>query len=65
MSTVLYLNSVQSRANGNARLVRVYKMAKKIPKGTTGDAAIGHGAIVAGSIPKQYYPQSAVDRPQT
>jgi pilus assembly protein CpaB len=60
VSTVLYLNTVQSRANGNAKLVRVYKIAKNIPKNTTGDAALANGAIVAGSIPKQYYPLSAV-----
>jgi pilus assembly protein CpaB len=60
VSTVLYLNTVQSRANGNAKLVRVYKIARNIPKNTTGDSAIADGAIVAGSIPKQYYPLSAV-----
>jgi len=60
VSTVLYLNTVQSRANGNAKLVRVYKIAKIIPKDTTGDAALAAGAIVVGSIPKQYYPLSAV-----
>jgi pilus assembly protein CpaB len=63
VSTVLYLNTVQSRANGNAKLVRVYKIAKNIPKGMTGDAALADGAIVAGSIPKQYYPLSAVEDP--
>jgi len=60
VSAVLYLNSVQSRANGNARLVRVYKVANTIPKGTTGDAAIGHNLIVAASIPAKFFPQTAV-----
>jgi len=60
VSAVLYLNSVQSRANGNARLVRVYKVSATIPKGTTGDAAIGHNLIVASSIPAKFFPQSAV-----
>ena len=60
VSSVLYLNSVQSRANGNARLVRVYKVASTISKGTTGDAAIGHNLIVASSIPDKFFPQTAV-----
>jgi pilus assembly protein CpaB len=60
VSAVLYLNSVQSRANGDARLVRVYKVANAIPKGTTGDAAIGHNLIVAASIPEKFFPESAV-----
>jgi pilus assembly protein CpaB len=60
VSAVLYLNSVQSRANGNARLVRIYKVANEIPKGTTGDVAIGHNLIVADSIPEKFFPQTAV-----
>jgi pilus assembly protein CpaB len=60
VSSVLYLNSVQSRANGNARLVRVYKVGSTISKGTTGDYAIGHSLIVASSIPDKFYPPTAV-----
>ena len=60
VSAVLYLNSVQSRANGNAKLVRVYKVAQTIPKGTTGDNAIGHGLVVASQIPQKFFPQTAV-----
>ena len=60
VSSVLYLNSVQSRANGNAKLVRVYKVASAIPKGTTGDVAIGRNLIVASSIPQKFFPQTAV-----
>jgi pilus assembly protein CpaB len=60
VSSVLYLNSVQSRANGNARLVRVYKVVQDIPKGTTGDAAIGKGLVQASSIPDKFYPPTAV-----
>ena len=60
VSSVLYLNSVQSRANGNARLVRVYKVGSTIQKGTTGDSAISHGWIVASSIPDKFFPQTAV-----
>jgi pilus assembly protein CpaB len=60
VSAVLYLNSVQSRANGNARLVRVWKVAVEIPKGTTGDTAIGHNYIVASEIPEKFFPETAV-----
>jgi len=60
VSAVLYLNSVQSRANGNAKLVRVYKVAQTIPKGTTGDNAIGHNLVVASEIPQKFFPQTAV-----
>jgi pilus assembly protein CpaB len=60
LSSVLYLNSVQSRANGNAKLIRVYKVTQVIPKGTTGDDAISHNDIVASSIPKKFYPVTAV-----
>ncbi len=60
VSAVLYLNSVQSRANGNARLVRVYKVATAIPKGTTGDTAIGRNYIQASEIPEKFFPETAV-----
>ena len=60
VSSVLYLNSVQSRANGNAKLVRVYKVSGPIPKGTTGDVAIGRNLVVASSIPQKFFPQTAV-----
>ena len=59
ISTVLYVNSVQSRADNNARLVGVYVVAKTIPKGTTGSAAIDANAIKSSRIPKQFYPASA------
>ncbi len=58
--TLLYVNSAQSRANNNAKLVAVYMVAKDIPKGTTGDTAISNGYIKQGSIPKQFYPGTAV-----
>jgi pilus assembly protein CpaB len=58
--TVLYVNSAQSRANNNAKLVAVYQVSKDIPKNTTGDAAISAGAIVRTSIPRKFYPNTAV-----
>jgi pilus assembly protein CpaB len=60
LSSVFYLNSVQSRANGNAKLIRVYKITQVIPKGATGDEAIAHNAIAASSIPKKFYPETAI-----
>lgn len=58
--TVLYVNSAQSRANNNAKLVAVYQVSKDIPKSSTGDAAISSGSIVRTSIPRKFYPNTAV-----
>jgi pilus assembly protein CpaB len=58
--TVLYVNSAQSRANNNAKLVAVYVIAKDIPKNASGDAAISSGAIQRSSIPRKFYPNTAV-----
>jgi pilus assembly protein CpaB len=58
--TVLYVNSAQSRANNNAKLVAVYVVSKDIPKDSTGDAAIGNGWISRSSIPRKFYPNTAV-----
>jgi len=60
LSAVLYLNSAQARADGNAKLIRVYKVTKRIPKNTTGDAAISANLIAVDAIPKRFYPPSAV-----
>jgi len=60
LSAVLYLNSVQQRANGNAKLVKVYKIAKPIPKNTTGDSAISQGLVASDAIPKRFYPPTAI-----
>jgi pilus assembly protein CpaB len=58
--TVLYVNSAQSRANNNAKLVAVYVIARDIPKNATGDSAISNGAIERSSIPRKFYPNTAV-----
>src|SRR6202158_2309855 len=60
VSSVLYLNSVQSRADGNAKLVTVYKVQISIAKGTTGDVAISRSLVVKSSIPQKFFPQTAV-----
>ncbi|GAC1586623.1 MAG: hypothetical protein NVS3B21_00860 [Acidimicrobiales bacterium] len=60
VATVLYVNSVQSRANHDAKLVAVYLVAKDIPKNTTGDTAIAAGLVKTGKIPKSFYPATAV-----
>jgi pilus assembly protein CpaB len=58
--TVLYVNSAQSRANNNAKLVAVYVISRDIPKNSTGDSAISNGAIQRSSIPRKFYPNTAV-----
>jgi pilus assembly protein CpaB len=58
--TVLYVNSAQSRANNNAKLVAVYVISRDIPKNSTGDSAIANGAIERSSIPRKFYPNTAV-----
>ena len=60
VATVLYVNSVQSRANHNAKLVAVYQVARDIPRNTTGDTAIAAGLVKTGKIPKAFYPATAV-----
>lgn len=60
VSTVLYVNSAQSRADNNAKLVSVYVIARTIPKSTTGDAAIANGLVKKSAIPKQFFPPTAV-----
>ena len=60
VATVLYVNSAQSRANHDAKLIAVYVVAKDIPKNTTGDTAIAAGLVKTGKIPKAFYPATAV-----
>jgi pilus assembly protein CpaB len=60
VANVLYLNSVQDRANGHAKLLRVFVVSRDIAKGTTGDNAIGGGLIKSGTIPEQFRPATAL-----
>ena len=59
-ANVLYLNGVQDRANKHAKLLKVYVVAKDIPKGTAGETAIDQGFIKTGSIPEQFRPATAL-----
>jgi len=60
LTAYAYLNSAQNRAYHNAKLVEVFKVAKPIPKGTTGDDAIKKEMIKKGSIPQEFRPGAAI-----
>jgi pilus assembly protein CpaB len=60
VANVLYLNSVQDRANKHAKLLRVFVVARDIPKGTTGETAISGGLVKSGDIPEQFRPATAL-----
>jgi Flp pilus assembly protein CpaB len=55
-----YVNSADDRAQGNARKVDVQKIAKDIPKGTTGAEAVAQGFIVPAQIPAEFKPVTAI-----
>jgi Flp pilus assembly protein CpaB len=55
-----YLNTVQDRANHNAKLVDVFKVAKDIPQGTSGDAAIDQGYIKKDREQLKFHPATAI-----
>jgi pilus assembly protein CpaB len=60
VANVLYLNGAQDRANGHAKLLKVFVVATDIPKGTTGETAIGQGLVKSGSIPESFRPATAL-----
>jgi pilus assembly protein CpaB len=60
VANVLYLNGVQDRANGHAKLLKVFVVAQDIPKGTTGETAISQGLVKSGSIPERFRPATAL-----
>jgi len=55
-----YVNSADDRAEGNARKVDVYKIAKDIPKGTPGADALKAEMIVKDQITAEYKPVTAI-----
>jgi len=59
-ANVTYLNNVQNRAYQNAKRVYVYRVSQDIPKGTTGDSAIGKGLIEQKQIPQEFRPGNAL-----
>jgi pilus assembly protein CpaB len=59
-ANVLYLNGVQDRANKHAKLLKVFVVAKAIPKGEAGETAIGQGLVKTGEIPERFRPSTAL-----
>jgi pilus assembly protein CpaB len=60
VATVSYLNTVQDRANKNAKLVKVYTVKKDVAKGFPGDQAVAEGYIVSSDIPEKFRPATSV-----
>lgn len=60
VATVSYLNTVQDRANKDARLVRVFAVKKDIPKGFSGDQALAESFVESSEIPEKFRPATAV-----
>jgi len=58
-----YVNSADDRAQGNARKVDVIRIAKDIPKGTTGFEAQSQGMLVKAEIPAEFKPATALIDP--
>lgn len=60
LGALLVVNNAQSRANSKVAGVAVYIVAKNIPSGTSGDAALASGLVKADSIPRKFFPSTAV-----
>jgi len=58
--TFHYANSADERAFQGSQLVPVYLVKKDIPKGFPGDKALDEGYIVKDSIPRKYFPATAI-----
>ena len=59
-ATYAWLNGVQDRAYDDAKLVRVYKVAKDIEKGTGGEQALESESIRADEAPEEFRPATAL-----
>lgn len=57
---LLTIHHAEARANSKTTSVAVYVVARNVPPGTTGDAAITNGLVRPGSIPRQFLPPTAV-----
>ncbi|HVV36923.1 MAG TPA: Flp pilus assembly protein CpaB [Acidimicrobiales bacterium] len=55
-----FLSGSDARAYKGATLVKVYKVAKDIPKGYSGDDAIHAESVKADTIPQEYRPGTAL-----
>ncbi len=60
-----YLNSVQDRAYEDAELLKVFTVAKDIPKGLPGEQAIVEEFIESDEIPREFRPATALTDLQT
>lgn len=55
-----YLNSVQDRAYDNAERLRVFVVAKDIPKGLPGEQSLQEEFIKADEIPREFRPATSI-----
>jgi pilus assembly protein CpaB len=60
-ATFSWLNGVQDRAYAHAKRVRVFIIAKDVPKATTGEQAISSELIKSSSAPQQFRPATALN----
>jgi pilus assembly protein CpaB len=51
-----YVQGIEERANNDAELIGVYKVAQDIPKGAPGEQAITDSMIVESDIPREFLP---------
>jgi pilus assembly protein CpaB len=55
-----YLNNVQNRAYHNAKLVKVFRVAKDVQKGLPGEQAVDGGFVKSDDIPQKFRPTTAL-----
>ena len=55
-----YLSGADQRAYKGATLVRVFKVAKDVPKGFSGDQALSDGFVKADKMPQEFRPGTAL-----
>jgi len=55
-----FLSSSDQRAYKGATLVKVYKVAKDVPKGFSGDSAISEAFVSADKMPQEFRPGTAL-----
>lgn len=55
-----YLSGSNDRAYKGATLVKVFKVAKDVPKGYSGDQAISEGYVKSDSMPQEFRPGTAL-----
>jgi pilus assembly protein CpaB len=60
VATYGWLNGVQDRAYKDAKLVRVFKVAKDVEKGQSGEDALSSESIRADRAPQEFRPASAL-----